>query len=108
VDATVVRVFRGGAIIREGATIRFRIAVTVPGDEIPAGGIIWKPYKDVLEGRYLEAFLDGDPPDLAIALSQSEFIAEPTLRPVMRGYFPIPAIRRSLLHRVMGWILKKQ
>lgn len=96
VEASVQRIFRGGAAIQFGERIRFAIGVMRPGDNLPASGIIWKRYEDVSVGRIAEAFLNGEPPNLETALSQYEFIEEPTSRPTLCGSYPLQAFRARI------------
>lgn len=100
VQARVVRVFRGDGSLAAGDSVHFVEQVTRPGDEIPCGGMIWKAHDAVLSARYLEAFLNGDPPNCVIPLCQSEVIAAPTVRPIMPGYFPFVAVRVRALREV--------
>jgi len=93
IGAHVVQVFRSDGTLAVGDPVRFKEQVTRAGDELPCGGMIWKAHDDVLSARYLEVFLDGDPPNCAIPLCQSEVLAAPTARPRMRGYFPLIAVR---------------
>jgi hypothetical protein len=97
VDTTVVRVFRDGDTLKPGDEITFGIAVTRPGDEIPASGIVWKAHSTLVEARYAEVFLNGTPPDYEIALSNCTLIEEPTDKAQMRGSYHILARR----HRKM-------
>jgi len=103
VAATVERVFRGGNAIRKGDHVQFKVGVTQPGDEIPAGGVIWKSYRGLREAACIEAFLDGTPPELEVALSQCELLSEPTSRPVMRGSYPLLAFQ----HRINEMLAKR-
>jgi len=99
IEARVVRVFRSDGGIGEGDLVHFNEQVTRQGDEIPFGGMIWKPYDGLLSARHLEVFLDGDPPNCAIPLCQSKIIDSPTARPHMRGWFPLVAVRMRALRK---------
>jgi len=100
-----VRVFRGGENLRLGDPAHFVLSV-LRGDEdsrtIPIGGTIWTNYHDLQTAQYLEVFLDGIPPECAVALWQHVIIDEPTARPVMA----VPAqsagqIARSLRQSIL-------
>jgi hypothetical protein len=92
VTARVVRVFRGDLAV--GDEIRYAEAVIRPADweenfeQIPIGGTVWKEYDAVHRAKYAEAFLNGTPPDLELALWQSWLIDAPTDAPRMTGYYP--------------------
>jgi hypothetical protein len=93
VEGRVVEVFRTDGTLRVGDSVTFVEAVTHPGDEIPCGGTRWKGHDDVISARFIEAFLEGEPPACAVTLWQSEFVPPPTGNPRMRGWFPLVALR---------------
>ena len=96
-NATIVRVFRGADALRAGDPVSFKLPITWPGDELPCGGVIWKPYHDVEAGQFAEAFLDGEPPNCALALWQIHLIDAPTDAPLMQGKFPIARVRQNIV-----------
>jgi hypothetical protein len=71
----VRRVFRGDDRLHVGDPVRFSIAVCRDGEDIPEGGDLWMSYEDFQNAEYLEAFLDGIPPDCEAARSQRFVIA---------------------------------
>lgn len=100
VDAEIRRKFRGIASFRVGVVISFNVSV-LRGDEpvqiIPIGGTRWTNYGDLLRAKYLEVFLDGEPPNCQVALWQSAIIAELTSQPTLdRGKRVESAPRRML------------
>ncbi|MBM4068160.1 MAG: hypothetical protein FJ271_04355 [Planctomycetes bacterium] len=95
VEGRVVELFRTDGRLRVGDPVTFVEAVTRPGDEIPCGGTRWKGCDEVLAAGFIEAFLDGEPPDCAVALWQSEVVPSPTAVPRMQGRFPLVALREQ-------------
>jgi hypothetical protein len=100
VTARVVRVFRGDLAV--GDEIRYAEAVIRAEDweppnieRVPIGGTIWKEYDAVHRAKYAEAFLNGTPPVLEVALWQSWLIDAPTDAPRMSGYHPPPPRKPS-------------
>lgn len=86
VNAQVVTVFRAPSSLCLGDRVAFTVAVTRPSDDpghIPYGGQIWTNYDDLVAARFMEVFLDGDPPELNIALWQSKLIDSVSITPVM-------------------------
>ena len=115
VHAKVRRVFRGKKLIRVGDLIRFSVAVSSPQDLIPAGGILWMRRSSAETARFLEVFLDGDPPELDVRLSQVyciESISEtpqievPTEQEIAdNGDATAPV--SGLLSRILLWLLAR-
>lgn len=85
VCARVVRVFRASKSIHSDDTVRFGVAVNRRDDEIPDGGTIWIDYENFSSARFMEVFLDGDPPDCQVALWQCQLIESPSRKPKMKG-----------------------
>ena len=80
VTCRVCRVFCGNDL-HVGDTVRFEVSVCREGDDIPAGGVLWSSYDDFQKARYLEAFLEGNPPDCEVACSHTYFIEELSDKP---------------------------
>lgn len=97
IEGRVVEVYRSDGTLKPGDPVHFVESVHRPGDEIPAGGTIWKSEAEVLSARFIEAFLDGEPPACAVALWQSEVIPELTGVARMRGRYPLVAVRERML-----------
>lgn len=93
-DARVIQVFRGDRTLKAGDRVTFEEHVMRPGDSIPCGGILWKEGGALQQARYLEVFLNGDPPECAVPLCQSEVIAAPSNKARMRGWYPLVATRQ--------------
>ena len=106
-NATVVRVFRGEDALKSGDPVTFRMPITWPGDELPCGGVIWKSYFDVEAGQFAEAFLDGEPPNCALALWQIQIVDAPTDSPLMQGKFPVVRARRSVSELIAKFFLDR-
>lgn len=83
VEARVVRVFRGGRSLRAGDPVTFSVDVMRAGDPLPAGGTLWMEYSRLLDAKYLEVFLDGEPPHCAAPRWQYQRIEAPTDNPVL-------------------------
>jgi hypothetical protein len=99
VEATVVRVFRDSGELNPGDKITFGVNVTRPGDRIPASGIIWTSIEKLQYARFLEVFLNGDPPKCELALSQFEYIDDPTDKPRMQNRYPKLARKHSNMRK---------
>ena len=65
----VRRVFRGP--LRKGAILNLGISI-LPDGPVPIGGTLYMYPETVDRARFLEAFLDGDPPD--VVRDQVKFI----------------------------------
>lgn len=65
IDGQIARVFRGH--LRVGERVRFEIAVYRQPDEITAGGWSWIDVETFEAARFVEVFLEGEPPDLNVA-----------------------------------------
>jgi hypothetical protein len=78
VTGRVVRVFRGP--LRKGARLTLHLSVRDPSAPVIVGGTVWTDPQALAGARYLEAFLDGDPPD--IVMNQVKIIEAPTEAPV--------------------------
>ncbi len=86
VDAKVVRTFRGEPSLKPGDDVRFMVSVLTGNENlehVPIGGTIWTNYQELQAAEYLEVFLDGLPPECAIALWQQAIIKAPTDSPTM-------------------------
>ena len=78
----VRRVFRGHDRLKEGDFVRFGLKVYRTGQPAPAeGGRV--RLADVAAIRYVEAYLDGTPPDLRIKASQFRPIGDCSDAPQM-------------------------
>lgn len=77
VDANVIRIFRGQHALKLGDAVRFVVSVLTGNeslDNVPIGGTIWTNYNNLPATRFLEVFLDGLPPECAVALWQLSII----------------------------------
>jgi hypothetical protein len=81
VHARVLHVFRGRKGLRPGALVMFSISVNREGDAIPCGGAIWTHYEHLLKAKYMEVFLNGEPPECTVALWQSAIIDSASAKP---------------------------
>ena len=96
-EARVVEVYRTDGTLKVGDRVTFAEYVTRAGDEIPDGGIRWKGHDEVMSARYLEAFLNGEPPACEVALSQSVVLSASTGGAQLQGWFPVVAVRQRAL-----------
>ena len=81
VDAEVIRIFRGQHALKLGDAVRFVVSVLTGNEnfkDVPFGGTIWTNYNDLQAAKYLEVFLDGLPPECAVALWQLVIIDSPS------------------------------
>lgn len=104
VEGRVVELFRSDGLLRAGDKVRFTESVTRPSDSrdtIPIGGTRWKDHDDVLGARFIEAFLNGDPPGCRVALWQSQVVPAPAGAPRMNGRFPDEAESKKRQERAM-------
>lgn len=83
VDADVCRVFRGDVALQHVGRASFDVAVYDEAGSIEPGPEIRLPVSALVEGRVLEAFLNGDPPLCELASWQVKPIPAPTERAVM-------------------------
>jgi len=107
VRGVVVKVFRGADALAEGDRMAVPVPVTRPGDELPCGGVIWKPLDALRASAVIEAFLNGSPPACELALSQCALLAECTETPVMRGWYPAGKVRQRIRERLYAWLLRR-
>jgi hypothetical protein len=73
VEGEVVRVFKGD--LAPGAKLRFDVSCYDYGT-IPSGPTLWTDYDALVDAKFLEAFMSGDPAP-KVALDQVEIILEP-------------------------------
>jgi len=79
----VKSVFRGDNVLYAGDVIQFQVAVYSDGDLLPPSGTLWMNRRGIVKGRFLEAFLNGNPPTCTVAASQSKLISELSSSPQM-------------------------
>jgi hypothetical protein len=82
-SAKVVRAFRGGRQVRMGSRVSFEVSVCGPNADVPVGGTVWTDSGHLAAARFMEVFLDGNPPDLHIPLGESRIIDVPSRTPRM-------------------------
>ena len=85
VKAQVATVFRGSTSLKVGDQVTFEIAVTRKTDHpdsLPYGGQIWTDFDKLEAARFMEVFLNGEPPDCEVALWQSKLINSVTTSPL--------------------------
>ena len=83
IRARVGTVFRSTAGLSADDSLEFGVSVTRSMDDVPTGAVCWTLAEVLAEGRWLEAFLNGSPPNCEVAAWQSEPIGGPTSRPTM-------------------------
>ena len=81
VCAKVVQIFRARKPLHPGDALKFGVAVNRPGDDIPVGGTFWVDYDSLASHRFMEVFLNGDPPDCTVALWQYQLLDSPSAKP---------------------------
>jgi hypothetical protein len=77
----VVRVFRGGENLNVGSEIQFSVDVISNKDEPRFGDEVWQVKESIEKAKYMEAFLDGNPPQCKVAAWQSFIINAPSDTP---------------------------
>lgn len=79
----VVQVFRGDRTIYVGDRVGFNIQVARDSDSLPCGPTIWADLDRLRSCAVVEAFLSGEPPQLALEMNQFELLSESSKRPSM-------------------------
>jgi hypothetical protein len=79
----VERVFRGDRRLAPGDELVFCVPVRWPHQQIPAAEILWTSIATWRATRFVEAFLDGDPPECTLAGYQWTPLPALTRRPTM-------------------------
>ncbi len=82
IEARVGPVFTGDKSLT-GSTVKFDISTLLQSDSMPTGGVNWVFAEGLVQGAWLEVFLNGDPPHCSVALWQSRPIAGPSETPTM-------------------------
>ena len=82
VGGEVVRVFRGETALRHGASIEFRLWMCRRGRE-PTGPA-YAYYEDLVAKGYMEAYLEGSPPDCRLVAYEFCLLSEPSDDPRLR------------------------
>ena len=83
-EGRLIKIFRDNENqLTIGDTITFPIEVTDEGAFIPEGATLWTYYKNISSARFMEAFLNGEPPDLEIELWQKVIIPSASEKPYM-------------------------
>jgi hypothetical protein len=100
VTGTIARVFRqrsaDGPSLQESQLVAFDVGIYTDRAAIPpdAGG--WLPAADVRPGRFMEVYLNGDPPECVTALAEYRLIDAPSVRPQLPvSGRHLPEVRRS-------------
>jgi hypothetical protein len=75
-DVRIVRVFRG--VLKPGEVLRLHVAVAGDGP-IVLGSRLYASPAVAEQARFIEAFLDGDPPD--VVMDQLKYLPVATRRP---------------------------
>jgi hypothetical protein len=83
IRARVRRVFRDSGTLALGDEIQFDLPIRGPGDPIPLDGNGWILRGAIADGRYLEVFLNGNPPSCTLAASQYRLLPELSRDPLM-------------------------
>lgn len=73
----IIRIFRGSQYCHVGQVVNFNAAVKASSD-CYCSGVLWLNHQDFLQNDFMEVFLNGQPPECAVALYQYELIAAPT------------------------------
>jgi hypothetical protein len=80
IEGKVTRVFRGDAKFL-GATVLFPLWVCEKGDEPTGPAFVY--YQDLMSARYIEAYLNGSPPQCKLAAYEYVLLPAPSLEPRM-------------------------
>ena len=81
VQGRVVRVFRTDGRLARGDQVAFRLWVCLEGREPTGPAYIY--YDDFVRMAYVEAYLDGDPPECRLAAYEFRPISTPTEEPML-------------------------
>lgn len=81
VRGRVVRIFRGDGRLQPGDLVTFKIYVCRPGGEPTGPAFIYE--KALAAANYLEAYLNGNPPNYELAAYELEIVEAPTDEPKM-------------------------
>jgi hypothetical protein len=79
IEVRVVRAFRGS--LKRGTLLTLSVSISVSDDTRPPvlGSTLYVSEQTVARARYVEAFLDGDPPD--VVMDQIKFLSSRWLAP---------------------------
>jgi hypothetical protein len=83
ITGKVVRIFRGRHNLRQGDFVKFNIAVQGEPYVAMCSGIFWLNYSNLLQAKYMEVYLNGNPPNCSVALWQYALLDISTDQPTM-------------------------
>jgi hypothetical protein len=83
VGARVIRVFRGAPDLRIGDLVEFELSVCRQDDDIADGGTSWTDSDALRRARFMEVYLNGEPPNTSMALGESRIIETPSEFPAL-------------------------
>jgi hypothetical protein len=101
----VVEVFRGAARLPVGTALGFTVPAADEHHPPPPGS----RHADIgaaRRARYIEAYLDGEPPALHLSGDEFEFIDVPSAQPVLPGSAPRGDDQEAALPRCLRWLLR--
>lgn len=78
----VIRVFRGEGRLPSGSPLEVGV-LACRGDVHVPPGLAYLSYDALVQARYIEAFLDGEPPHCSVALDECQLVDAPSEVPVM-------------------------
>ena len=84
VKGRVVRVFRSGGALKVGDEVQFSVHVYRPGDDIWEGPAFMR-YDTFMQAKYMEVYLNGNPPQCEVALDECVTIEAPSRRPQVKS-----------------------
>lgn len=78
----IVTIFRGHRFCQVGQTINFHVGVLADDQPPVPSGVWWIGCSNLVNAKYMEVYLNGEPPDCSVALSQYQIIEAPTEEPL--------------------------
>lgn len=82
IEARIVCVFRGEELLQPGSLLSFPLWVCNEGREPTGPAFVY--HQALVTASYMEAYLDGTPPQYRVAAYEFTLLSEPSTLPIMR------------------------